>query len=64
MVDLEDGTFSFVLNDDVSIDVLFESIIENFKAGSGGFLGVLSGILFISIIGLFNIMNKRDSFEL
>lgn len=64
VVDLEDGTFSFVLNDDVTIDVVFESIIENPKTGSGGFLGVLFGILFISIIGLFNIMNKRNSMEL
>lgn len=63
---MDEVNYSFKLNDDVTIDVLFKEkvIIENPKTGSGTYLGVLFGILFISIIGLFNIMNKRDSFEL
>lgn len=63
---LDEVNYSFKLNDDVTIEVLFKEkvIIENPKTGSGAYLGVLFGMLFISIISLFSIMNKRDSFEL
>ncbi len=61
---LEDGTYSFSLNDDVSVEVLFKEIIENPKTGFNSVIDDILTICIVFFIGLFVMNNYRKSYEL
>ena len=61
---LEDGTYSFPLNDDVSVEVLFKEIIENPKTGFNSVIDDILTICIVFFIGLFVMNNYRKSYEL
>ena len=61
---LEDGTYSFDLYTDVSVEVLFKEKIENPKTGLFNYIGLLFSMLVCSLISFWFIMRKDKRFEL
>ena len=61
---IEDGTYSFPLNDDVSVEVLFKEIIENPKTGINNIIDDIMTICLLFLVGLFVMNNYRKSYEL
>lgn len=64
VLSLEDGTYSFDLYDDVSVEVLFKETLVNPKTGVSSYIGVMFTIFIIGICALFMIRNCNSSYEL
>lgn len=60
----EDGTYSFPLYTDVSVEVLFKEKLVNPKTGVSSFIGIIFTLLLIGISGFFMIKNCNNSYEL
>ena len=60
----EDGTYSFELYTDVSVEVLFKEKLVNPKTGVSSFIGVMFTLMLIGISGFFLIKNCNNSYEL
>ena len=60
---LEDGTYSFDLYTDVSVEVLFKEKLVNPKTGVNSFIGVMFTMLLIGISGFFMIKNYKNNYE-
>ncbi|MBQ7790102.1 MAG: hypothetical protein IJ399_02440 [Bacilli bacterium] len=63
-VKLQDGTYSFELYDDVSVEVLFKQIIENPKTGIRNITGILFTICLCFISVFLVLKNYNKSCEL
>jgi hypothetical protein len=61
---LEDGTYSFELYTDVSVEVIYKESIENPKTGLFNYIGLLLSMLVCSFISFWFIMRKDEKFEL
>ena len=61
---MEDGTYSFPLNDDVNIEVLFREKIENPKTGVFDYISFIMVGLLICSIGYISINQYNRRFEL
>ena len=60
----EDGTYSFELYTDVSVEVLFKEKLVNPKTGVSSFIGVMFTLMLIGISSFFMIKNCNNSYEL
>ncbi len=60
----EDGTYSFELYTDVSVEVLFKEKLVNPKTGVSSFIGVMFTLMLIGISSFFMIRNCNNSYEL
>ena len=60
----EDGTYSFDLYTDVSVEVLFKEKLVNPKTGVSSFIGVMFTLMLIGISSFFMIKNCNNSYEL
>ena len=63
VVKLQDGTYSFELIDDVTVEVLFKEIIENPKTGVSSIIGLLFTITLCFISGLFILRKYNERYE-
>ncbi len=61
---LEDGTYSFELDDDVTIEVLFKEKLENPKTGMSNIIGLMFTIALCFISGFFVLKNYNKNYEL
>ena len=61
----EDGTYSFPLNDDVNIEVLFKEILENPKTGMQNY-GLIAVIVMITSLMcyyfIYSICQKENTY--
>lgn len=60
----EDGTYSFELNDDVTIEVLFKEKLENPKTGMSDIIGLMFTVALCFISGFFVLKNYNKNYEL
>ncbi len=61
---LEDGTYSFELNDDVTVEVLFKEEVFNPKTGVSNIIGLLFTMALCFISGFFVLKNYNKSYEI
>ena len=61
---LEDGTYSFDLYTDVSVEVLFKEKLVNPKTGVASYIGAVLSILFISIATFCVLVFSKKSYRL
>ena len=61
---LEDGTYSFELNDDVTIEVLFKEEVFNPKTGVSNIISLVFTFMLVLVSGLFVVRKYNKSYEL